>query len=29
MMRQADHTLLWAAAIIGVLLIREPLAVLF
>ncbi|OIJ37062.1 hypothetical protein BK826_01245 [Rothia kristinae] len=29
MMRQADHTLLWAAAIIGVLLIREPLTVLF
>lgn len=29
MMRQAEHTLLWVAAIVGVLLIREPIAELF
>ncbi|SQC36867.1 Uncharacterised protein [Rothia kristinae] len=28
-MRQAEHTLLWVAAIVGVLLIREPIAELF
>ena len=29
MMRQADHTLLWVAAIAGVLLVREPITELF